>query len=123
MEVAGRLSGRALARKRVYDRIALRIRKGGAPLLDREVAGWPERIDRDRLDLASYADCLLAQLRDEPYRRVVEELSDSRDHREQFRWCVRHGFDVPPEEPYEVLNDAWRNYLARRDKGTGRGHE
>lgn len=34
----------------------------GAALLDRKVPGWENRIDLDRLDISSTANCILGQL-------------------------------------------------------------
>lgn len=83
----------------------------GAAFLDEVAPGWRERIDVERLDIASSCSCVLGQLWEgsyHPFTCAVDDLGivDS----------VRHlGFEVPGEEvgeaAYSVLTQAWRGIL------------
>lgn len=78
----------------------------GIELLDRQVPGWRDRIDWDKLDMANCYRCILGQLFGK-YSEGVEELG--------VLSGTHYGFDAPPcltsgvtSEYFTELAHFWR---------------
>jgi hypothetical protein len=102
----------------------------GMALLDREVPGWVDRIDLDRLDMAAAGyslspgkecGCILAQIDATEQPAGIGDYFDGRDrlalgvdYWELSDWSIDHGFNASGES-YRDLTEAWRRViLARR---------
>jgi hypothetical protein len=82
----------------------------GIALLDKRTPAWRERIDPDRLAIASCEDCVLGQLYGD-YFDGREALLGDAPLIDASEWAVAHGFtsESPSEEP--ALTAAWRRAL------------
>jgi hypothetical protein len=82
----------------------------GIALLDKRTPGWRERLDPDRLAIASCEDCVLGQLYGD-YFDGREALHGNMPLVDAFDWAVDHGFtsENPSGEP--ALTAAWRRAL------------
>lgn len=85
----------------------------GAALLDERLPGWEDKIDLERLDLASTCNCVLGQLhrkRGRPghrnYYAGLNELG--------ITTPSRYGFSVWSGGRFESLTEAWRRLITRR---------
>jgi hypothetical protein len=88
----------------------------GAALLDERLPGWYEKIDLDKLDLASCENCVLGQLHGRKYERLR--------HRRYYRGLDRlgildrkagdFGFTVRGSGRFENLTAEWRRVIKRR---------
>lgn len=85
--------------KSIQDRVA-----SGVALLDQRVPGWVDRINVDRLDMASNVSCVLGQLFSD-YGVGCKALGLS------VRGAVDHGFQTNLPEPREGASDVERILL------------
>ena len=91
----------------------------GAELLDRELPGWDERIDLDRLDLGSTCDCIVGQLnpahahfKHHRYSKGIEALGvETRPS--------RFGFNTWGQQRFASLTAAWKRLIESRRKEEG----
>lgn len=106
------------------DTIEARVTRG-AQLLDERLPGWVDRIDLDRLNLASSCNCILGQKFGD-YLDGIDALFNC-----QNTDAINHGFDAFEDEgadaeaaEYEALTAEWRRViLARREQAAGQGGE
>lgn len=98
----------------------------GAAFLDEHEPGWVDRIDVDRLDLASMCGCVLGQL------EIVHRGWSDRPRTNPYEWArVRYALPLPrarelgfqstqPLGPeYERLTAEWRELILARRVGDG----
>jgi hypothetical protein len=106
----------------VPDTIAARVARGAA-LLDEKLPGWADRIDLDRLDLASPCRCVLGQLwldkplgdHEDPFDAAMGDLDLG------FSEPSRFGFDRyghSNDTEYMRLDAAWRELIESRRAGS-----
>ena len=88
----------------------------GAELLDRELPGWDERIDLDRLDLGSTCNCIVGQLnpaqahlKHRRYDKGIAALGVENAP-------AKYGFNVWGQQRFESLTNAWKRLIAGRRK-------
>lgn len=95
--------------------------EAGVRLLDERIPGWEDRIDLDRLELASACRCVLGQLH-------LDQVSDPNLAYVQGKWslylgddeAIAGGFNIsdPNGEPgdleFDLLTAAWRNRIEAR---------
>lgn len=86
----------------------------GIELLDRQVPGWRDRIDWDKLDMTNCYKCILGQLFGE-YSEGVEELGALPGS--------HYGFDAPPylgsgitSKYFTELAELWRQAAKAEDE-------
>jgi hypothetical protein len=99
----------------------------GAQLLDRHWPGWADKVDAQRLDLASGEDNVLGQLYgsfDEGQDELLPLDPDPTVWVDRKRWAAEHGFDLPQSvhldreaTGYAELTACWREEIARRTGG------
>jgi hypothetical protein len=97
----------------------------GMAVLDARIPDWVDRIDLDRLDMASgihepegFCGCLLAQVdaKAQPsgvgdYLNLRRRLTGPDD--DGFEWAIDHGFTADGEV-FEDLTEAWRTAILTR---------
>ena len=106
----------------------------GMAVLDQRAPGWLDRVDLDRLDMASgihepapgLCGCVLAQVDALTKQGGVGRYLDARmrlvadDDVNGFEWAVAHGFNSDGDVDFEALTEAWRGaILARAAKAAG----
>lgn len=107
-------SERTLCRKRAWDRLRLRQRRGVAEL-SRQLPGWEQFVDLSRVDVLDHHCCVLGQLPG-GYDENLRRLAGTEDPRKMHRFAWAHGLDVNPKDadehpevdPYELLTAMWR---------------
>ena len=101
----------------LFDRI-----ERGAAWLDANRPGWRDEIDLDGLDLGSPCRCVLGQT----FEKAVPEFGHfvsgygvvweavraaAPGYETANEWMCQHGFESDEFVSYEVLTDAWADYL------------
>jgi hypothetical protein len=115
--------------------------KRGAALLDKQVRGWAERIDIERLDLSAspyypdtdYPDtegsygcgCVLAQLdaHDEDGERVGYYSDGAQALGLDFDHALEYGFTSHEPDKYPKLTELWVAAINERKASAGQGIE
>lgn len=110
------MDSEARQRKRVWDRLVLR-RKRGWGKLDEVLPDWRTHVDPEVLDMGDHHLCVLGQ---QPggYRKNVIALTGSTRDLDTHRWAVSHGLEIKPVydeapgmDPYEALTRTWKGAL------------
>lgn len=96
--------------KRSY---AERVRNGAA-FLDRELPGWHQDIDLDRLELSSSCDCVLGQLWGDCYEDAVSDMCLEEDQSWEMGFVAPLGYNDTNPNPYYWLTLRWRQEIRRR---------
>lgn len=86
----------------------------GAKLLDRNVSGWEDRIDLDKLDLSTHDCCMLGQLFGS-YSKGLEDLNIGNPSRYGFFTGTTHGPRTQRDFlQYDKLKRIWTNLIRKR---------
>jgi hypothetical protein len=93
----------------------------GAALLDEHEPGWWQRIDLDRLNIASCEDCTLGQLHgdftDGLAALYLTAADEPEDHGFMWYWSGRNADEA---DEAENLTAAWRTLIEERRAGEPR---
>lgn len=109
------LAGRGISSEMdvVMETLKERVENGAKYMDTYAPADWRDRIDRKRLDISDYEDCVVGQIFGT--EACVDLLADRGEE-----WAVENGFQSPDvlnqegecfEPNYSALNRAWRGYL------------
>lgn len=92
----------------------------GAALMDKELPGWEQKIDLDRLDLGDFRCCIIGQAHPRQfYHEALHELFQTKN---AIQLSQDHGFsvdvhDLPLKEKdkrYALLTEEWKAYIQER---------